>query len=108
MSGRRPAFDQLQVMLAVVEEGGFSKAALRLNRAQSAATHAAPNRRGRPGAGSYGVCRTVCGLREFAPRRKIGRKKPRGLYPRGNFLFKGAMSFRARSVSRRIIGPVRA
>ncbi len=40
MSGPAPSFDQLQVMLAVVEEGSFSGAARRLNRAQSAITYA--------------------------------------------------------------------
>jgi DNA-binding transcriptional LysR family regulator len=35
-----PSFDQLQVMLAVVEAGSFSGAARRLNRAQSAITYA--------------------------------------------------------------------
>jgi DNA-binding transcriptional LysR family regulator len=35
-----PSFDQLQVMLAVVEAGSFSGAARRLNRAQSAVTYA--------------------------------------------------------------------
>ena len=40
MSFPHPTFDQLQVMLAVVEEGSFSGAARRLNRAQSAVTYA--------------------------------------------------------------------
>jgi DNA-binding transcriptional LysR family regulator len=40
MSLPHPTFDQLQVMLAVVEEGSFSGAARRLNRAQSAVTYA--------------------------------------------------------------------
>jgi len=40
MSAPAPTFDQLQVMLAVVEEGSFSGAARRLNRAQSAITYA--------------------------------------------------------------------
>ena len=40
MSAPAPSFDQLQVMLAVVEEGSFSGAARRLNRAQSAITYA--------------------------------------------------------------------
>jgi DNA-binding transcriptional LysR family regulator len=40
MSAPAPSFDQLQVMLAVVEEGSFSGAARRLNRAQSAVTYA--------------------------------------------------------------------
>jgi DNA-binding transcriptional LysR family regulator len=35
-----PSFDQLQVLLAVVEAGSFSGAARRLNRAQSAVTYA--------------------------------------------------------------------
>jgi DNA-binding transcriptional LysR family regulator len=35
-----PSFDQLQIMLAVVEAGSFSGAARRLNRAQSAITYA--------------------------------------------------------------------
>ena len=35
-----PSFDQLQVMLAVVETGSFSAAARQLNRAQSAVTYA--------------------------------------------------------------------
>ncbi len=40
MSIPPPSFDQLQVMLAVVDEGSFSAAARRLNRAQSAITYA--------------------------------------------------------------------
>ena len=40
MSQPVPSFDQLQVMLAVVEAGSFSGAARRLNRAQSAITYA--------------------------------------------------------------------
>ena len=40
MSVPAPSFDQLQVMLAVVDEGSFSAAARRLNRAQSAITYA--------------------------------------------------------------------
>lgn len=40
MSQPAPSFDQLQVMLAVVEAGSFSGAARRLNRAQSAVTYA--------------------------------------------------------------------
>src|SRR5579859_819835 len=40
MSQPAPSFDQLQVMLAVVETGSFSAAARRLNRAQSAVTYA--------------------------------------------------------------------
>ena len=40
MSDPHPTIDQLQVMLAVVEEGTFSGAARRLNRAQSAVTYA--------------------------------------------------------------------
>ena len=40
MSQPAPSFDQLQVMLAVVEAGSFSEAARRLNRAQSAVTYA--------------------------------------------------------------------
>ncbi len=40
MSEPHPTLDQLQVMLAVVEEGSFSGAARRLNRAQSAVTYA--------------------------------------------------------------------
>lgn len=40
MSNVAPSFDQLRVMLAVVEEGSFSAAARRLNRAQSAVTYA--------------------------------------------------------------------
>jgi len=40
MSTPTPSFDQLQVLLAVVEAGSFSAAARRLNRAQSAVTYA--------------------------------------------------------------------
>lgn len=40
MSLSAPSFDQLRVLLAVVEEGSFSGAARRLNRAQSAITYA--------------------------------------------------------------------
>jgi DNA-binding transcriptional LysR family regulator len=40
MAQPTPSFDQLQVMLAVVEAGSFSGAARRLNRAQSAITYA--------------------------------------------------------------------
>jgi len=40
MPAPHPTFDQLQVMLAVVDEGSFSGAARRLGRAQSAVTYA--------------------------------------------------------------------
>ncbi|MDR3532881.1 MAG: LysR family transcriptional regulator [Rhodopila sp.] len=40
MSQPSPSFDQLQVLLAIVEAGSFSGAARRLNRAQSAVTYA--------------------------------------------------------------------
>jgi DNA-binding transcriptional LysR family regulator len=75
MNVPHPTFDQLQVMLAVIEEGSFSGAARRLNRAQSAITYAIQRLEEQLGAelfnrGSYRASLTEAG-RSLLPRAKL-------------------------------------
>lgn len=75
MAGPHPTFDQLQVMLAVVEEGSFSGAARRLNRAQSAVTYAVQRLEEQLGAelfdrGAYRASLTEAG-RSLLPRARL-------------------------------------